>query len=42
MPQYVRGLVGNLIILLFNSFGYRKFKVGKEYMVNVFNGFINA
>jgi len=42
MPQYVRGLVGNLIILLFISFGYRKLKVGREYTVNVFNGFINA
>jgi len=42
MPQYVRGLVGNLTILLFISFGYRKPKVGREYMVNVFNGFINA
>ena len=42
MPQYVRGPVGNLIILLFISFGYRELKVGREYMVNVFNRFINA
>jgi len=42
MPQYVRGLVRNLIILLFISFGYMEFKVGREYMVNAFNGFINA
>jgi len=42
MPQYVRGLVRNLIILLFVSFGCRELKVGREYMVNVFNGFINA
>jgi hypothetical protein len=26
----------------FFSFGYKELKVGKEYMVNVFNGFINA
>jgi len=42
MPQYVRDLCGNLIILLFFSFGNRELKVGREYMVNVFNGFINA
>jgi len=42
MPQYVRDLGGNLIILLFISSGYRELKVGREYMVNVFNGFINA
>jgi len=42
MPQYVRGLVGNLFIHVFFSFGYRELKVGREYMVNVFNGFINA
>jgi len=38
----VRGLVRNLIILLFVSFGYGELEVGREYMVNVFNGFINA
>jgi len=38
----VRGLVGNFIILPFISFGYRELKVGREYMVNVFHGFINA
>jgi len=42
MPQYVRDLNGSLFILFFTSFGYRKHKVGSEYMVNVFNGFINA
>jgi len=42
MPQYVRGLIGDLIILLFISFGYKELKVGREYMVDVFNGFINA
>ena len=42
MPQYVRDLYGNLIILFFFSFGNRELKVGREYMVNVFNGFINA
>jgi hypothetical protein len=41
MPQYVRDLVGNLFIPFF-SFGHRELKVGREYMVNVFNGFINA
>jgi hypothetical protein len=41
MPQYVRDLIGSLFILFF-SFGHREFKVGREYMVNVFNGFINA
>jgi len=41
MPQYVRDLVGNLIILLF-GFGYKELKVGREYTVNVFNEFINA
>jgi len=39
MPQCVRGLVGDLIILLFISFGYSELKVGREYMVDVFNGF---
>jgi hypothetical protein len=42
MPQYGRGPVGSLFILLFFSFGYKELKVGREYMVNVFNGFINA
>ena len=42
MPQYVRDLVGSFIILLFISFGYRELKVRREYMVDVFNGFINA
>jgi uncharacterized membrane protein len=42
MPQYVRDLIGSLFILLFFSFGYKELKVGREYMVNVFNGFINA
>jgi len=42
MPQYVRGLVGDFIILFLISFGCRELKVGREYMVNVFNGFINA
>ena len=41
MPQYVRDLGGGLFILLF-SFGYKELKVGREYTVNVFNGFINA
>jgi hypothetical protein len=41
MPQYVRDLVGNLFIPVF-SFGHRELKVEREYMVNVFNGFINA
>jgi hypothetical protein len=41
MPQHARDLVGNLFILPF-SFGYKELKVGREYMVNVFNGFINA
>jgi len=41
-PQYMRGLVGDLIILIFISFGYRELKVGREYTVNVSNGFINA
>jgi len=40
MPQYVRDLVGSFLILLFISFGYRELKIGGEYMVNVFNGFI--
>jgi len=40
-PQYVRDLVGSLFILFF-GFGYKELKVGREYMVNVFNGFINA
>jgi len=42
MPQYVRDLVGNLFVHVFFSFGYGELKVGREYMVNVFNGFINA
>jgi len=42
LPEYVRDLGEGLFILLFISFGYRKLKVGREYMVNVFNGFINA
>jgi len=41
-PQYMRGLVGNLFIHVFFSLGYKELKVGREYMVNVFNGFINA
>jgi len=41
MPQYVRDLVGNLIILFF-GFGFKELKVGRKYMVNVFNGFIDA
>jgi hypothetical protein len=41
MPQYVKDLIGSLFILLF-SFGYKEFKVGREYMIKVFNGFINA
>jgi len=41
MPQYVRDLVGSLFILFF-GFGYKEIKVGRGYMVNVFNGFINA
>jgi hypothetical protein len=41
MPQYVRDLIGSLFILFF-SFGHRELKVGRENMVNVFNGFINA
>jgi hypothetical protein len=42
MPPYVRDLIGSLFILPFFSFGYRELKVRREYMVNVFNGFINA
>jgi len=42
MPQYVRDLVGSLFIFLFFIFGHRELKVGREYMVIVFNGFINA
>jgi len=41
MPQYVRDLDGGLFILLFN-FGYKELGIGREYTVNVFNGFINA
>jgi len=41
MPQYTNDLVGNLFILLF-YLDTRKLKVGREYRVNVFNGFINA
>jgi len=41
MPQYARDLVGNLFTLFF-GFGYKELKVGREYMVKVFNGFINA
>ena len=41
MPQYVRALGGSLFILFF-GFGYKELKVGREYMVNVFNRFINA
>jgi len=42
MHQYVRDLVGNLFIHVFFSFGYKELKVGREYKVDVFNGFINA
>jgi hypothetical protein len=42
MPQYVRDLIRSLFIFLLLSFGYKELKVGREYMVNVFNGFINA
>jgi len=42
MPQYARDLVGNLFIRFFFGFGYKELKVGREYMVNVFNGFIDA
>jgi len=42
MPQYARDLIENLFIHVFFSFGYKELKVGREYMVNVFNGFINA
>jgi hypothetical protein len=41
MPQYARDLVGSLFILFF-SIGDKELKVGREYMVNVFNGFIDA
>jgi hypothetical protein len=41
MPQYVRDFIGSLFILFF-SFGQKELKVGREYMVNVFNGFITA
>jgi len=41
MPQYARDLGGGLFILLF-SFRCKELKVGREYTVNVFNGFINA
>ncbi|RHN66160.1 hypothetical protein MtrunA17_Chr3g0087801 [Medicago truncatula] len=42
MPQYARDLIGSLFTFLFFSFGYKELKVGREYMVIVFNGFINA
>jgi hypothetical protein len=41
MPQYVRDFIRSLFILFFN-FGHRELKVGREYKVIVFNGFINA
>jgi len=42
MPQYVRDFIGNLFVHVFFSFGYKELKVEREYMVDVFNGFINA
>jgi hypothetical protein len=42
MPQYTRDLVRNLFILVLFSFGYKEIKVGREYRVKVFNGFINT
>jgi hypothetical protein len=42
MPQYARDLLGSLFTFLFFIFGHRELKVGREYMVIVFNGFINA
>jgi len=42
MPQCKRDLVGKLFILLFFIFRHRELKVGREYRVKVFNGFINA
>jgi hypothetical protein len=42
MPQYARDLIGNLFILVFFSLGDMELKVGRKYMVNVFNGLINA
>ncbi|KEH28304.1 transmembrane protein, putative [Medicago truncatula] len=42
MPQWARDLAGSLFILLFLIFGHRELKVGREYMVIMFNGFINA
>jgi len=42
MLQYARDLIRNLFIHVFFSFRYKELKVGGEYMVNVFNGFINA
>ncbi|RHN45791.1 hypothetical protein MtrunA17_Chr6g0470891 [Medicago truncatula] len=42
MPQWARDLTGSLFILLFLIFGHRELKVGREYMVIMFNGFINA
>jgi len=42
MPQYVRDLIENLFIHVFFSFGYKELKVGRKYMVNVFNEFIEA
>jgi hypothetical protein len=41
MPQYTRDLIRSIFSLFF-SFGYKELKVGREFMVNVFNGFINA
>ena len=42
MPQYARDLVGSLFILVFLGFGYKELKVGRECMVNAFNGLINV
>jgi hypothetical protein len=42
MPQYARDLLGSLFTFLFFIFGHRELKVGREYMVIVVNGFINA
>jgi len=41
MPQYVRDIFGSLFILFF-GFGYKELKVGRNYMVNVLKGFIDA
>jgi len=38
----MRDLVGNLFAILFFIFGCMELKVGKEYMVKVFNGFIKC